>query len=79
MRETNAPERLGHTWEYWVEQWRQSNREAVYRAVAEPRWAGQIAALLLGDQSSIQAEDWDIFRLTGIAHLMSISGLHITV
>ena len=79
VRESNAPERLGHTWRYPVEQWRQSNREAIYRTVAEHRWAGQIAALLLGDQSSIQAQDWDIFRLTGIAHLMSISGLHITV
>jgi len=38
-----------------------------------------IAALVSGDQSAIERSDWDIFRATGVAHLMSISGLHITM
>ena len=43
------------------------------------RVAGVLAALVMGDQSAIDRDDWDIFRITGVAHLMSISGLHITM
>jgi len=79
VREVHIPQRLGSTWHALVEQWRQSTREAMYRAVGDSRWAGQMAALLIGDQSSINTKDWEVFQRTGIAHLMSISGLHITV
>ena len=41
--------------------------------------AGLIAALVVGDQAAIDRADWDVFRATGVAHLMSISGLHITM
>jgi competence protein ComEC len=41
--------------------------------------AGIVAALVTGDQQSIERADWDVFRTTGVAHLMSISGLHITM
>ena len=41
--------------------------------------AGVIAALVVGDQNAIERADWDVFRATGVAHLMSISGLHITM
>jgi competence protein ComEC len=33
----------------------------------------------VGDQRAIDRADWDVFRATGVAHLMSISGLHITM
>jgi competence protein ComEC len=38
-----------------------------------------LAALAVGDQSSIDRADWDLFRTTGVGHLMSISGLHVTM
>ncbi len=41
--------------------------------------AGIVAALVVGDQSAIDRSDWDVFRATGVAHLMSISGLHVTL
>ncbi len=41
--------------------------------------ADTIIALALGDQSAISAQDWATYRITGVAHLMSISGLHITL
>ena len=44
-----------------------------------PRIAGVVAALVTGDQRAIDRADWDVFRATGVAHLMSISGLHITL
>jgi competence protein ComEC len=38
-----------------------------------------LAALAIGDQAAIDREGWDLFRDTGVAHLMSISGLHVTM
>ncbi len=71
--------RLESTWQYPIEQWRQHTRASIVQTLKEPRFSGQTAALLLGDQASISQRDWDVFRFTGIAHLMSISGLHITL
>jgi competence protein ComEC len=46
---------------------------------AQRKAAGWLAALVVGDQNAIDRADWDVFRATGVAHLMSISGLHITM
>ena len=73
------PQRLAESWRHPVEQARQSARDAVYARVADRQLAGVVAALLVGDQNAIERADWDIFRATGVAHLMSISGLHITM
>ena len=43
------------------------------------RAAGVVAALVTGDQRAIDRADWNVFRATGTAHLVSISGLHITM
>ena len=59
--------------------WRQSVRDRIFEVVRQPRQAGLVAALSMGDQSAIETEDWDIFRRTGVAHLVSISGMHVTL
>jgi competence protein ComEC len=64
---------------YWVERARQSVREAIFERIDSPQRAGVLAALVLGDQNAIERADWDVFRATGVAHLVSISGLHITL
>ena len=46
---------------------------------AGPGVAGLLAALVVGDQAAIERGDWEAFRATGLAHLVSISGLHITM
>jgi len=38
-----------------------------------------IRALVVGEGSQISKADWDVYLRTGINHLMSISGLHITI
>ncbi len=43
------------------------------------RYGGVLMALILGDQRAIAAQDWTLFNRTGISHLVSISGLHITM
>lgn len=62
-----------------VERMRQRVRDAIEAHVADRRAAGVLAALAVGDQSAIERDDWDLFRNTGVAHLMSISGLHVTM
>ncbi len=62
-----------------VERLRQRVRDAIYTHVADRRAAGVLAALAIGDQGAIERDDWDLFRNTGVAHLMSISGLHVTM
>lgn len=62
-----------------VDGWRQQVRSAILARVDDRQLAGIVAALVMGDQAAIDRADWDVFRATGVAHLMSISGLHITL
>jgi len=85
-RADTPPERLAATWHYPLQQLRQRVRDAITARLADAdasppqrRAAGVVAALVTGDQRAIDRADWDIFRATGVAHLMSISGLHITL
>ncbi|MDP3827105.1 MAG: ComEC/Rec2 family competence protein, partial [Polaromonas sp.] len=73
------PQLLADGWRHPVERARQWMRDAVYARVSDRQLAGVVAALLVGDQNAIERADWDVFRATGVAHLMSISGLHITM
>jgi competence protein ComEC len=74
-----VPQRLEQTWRHPVAWARQMLRERIYARVTERQSAGLIAALVVGDQSAIDRVDWDVFRATGVSHLVSISGLHITM
>lgn len=62
-----------------VERWRQAARDAIEQRVSDATAAGVLAALAVGDQGAIERDDWALFRDTGVAHLMSISGLHVTM
>ncbi len=42
-------------------------------------YAGVIVALVVGDQRAIAQSDWTVFNRTGIGHLVSISGLHVSM
>ena len=59
-------------------QLRQRLRTALPEAEGWP-YASVILALVIGDQRGVSQSDWDIFNRTGIGHLVSISGLHITM
>jgi competence protein ComEC len=73
------PRRVAATWLHPVERARQDVRDAVFERVPDRKAAGLLAALIVGDQNAIDRADWDVFRATGVAHLMSISGLHVTM
>ena len=81
-----SPERLASTGRHPIESWRQSVRDRLLTHLAtlpggasSAQHSGVIAALVTGDQAAIERSDWDLFRATGVAHLMSISGLHVTM
>lgn len=62
-----------------VERCRAVLRERIQAALQDKPYAGVIVALVIGDQRGIDQADWQVFNRTGIGHLVSISGLHITM
>jgi competence protein ComEC len=62
-----------------VERCRAVLRDRILRALPGKPYAGVIVALVVGDQRAIDQSDWVVFNRTGISHLISISGLHITM
>ncbi|MEK7736973.1 MAG: ComEC/Rec2 family competence protein, partial [Pseudomonadota bacterium] len=62
-----------------VERLREDIRERFLQALPGRPYAGILVALAVGDQRAIDAEQWRLFSRTGITHLMSISGLHVTM
>jgi competence protein ComEC len=62
-----------------VERVRAALRARIQAALAGHPYAGVIVALVIGDQRGIDQSDWQVFNRTGIGHLISISGLHITM
>lgn len=65
-----------------VERGRSSLRDRLHLALGgsnNTAYAGVLIALVIGDQSEISQANWTLFNRTGIGHLVSISGLHITM
>lgn len=58
---------------------REAVRERVRQVLADASHIGIAVALVVGDQNSIPSAQWTLFRTTGVTHLMSISGLHVTL
>ncbi len=53
-------------------------RDRFLAALPDAPWAGMLAALAVGDQSAISAGQWEVFRRSGITHLVAISGMHLS-
>jgi competence protein ComEC len=54
-------------------------RARIVAALQDAWYAGVIVALTIGEQRAIPEAQWRVFNRTGIGHLISISGLHVTV
>lgn len=82
-RSDRPPQWLAQTWQAPIAQWRghvHSAMQAPPQASVPMQQAyGVLQALVTGAQSSIDQRHWQLFRDTGVAHLVSISGLHITM
>ncbi len=64
---------------YRIESWRETVRDKFNATLVGAPYVGVLNALAIGDQGSIPAHQWQVFTRTGVNHLMSISGLHITM
>jgi competence protein ComEC len=78
------PELLAPARGHLIERARQWTRDHILADAAAGNAAGQrqagiVAALVTGDQAAIAPDDWTLFRMAGVAHLVVISGLHITM
>jgi competence protein ComEC len=63
----------------YVQRAREALRARILAALAGAKFAGVVVALAIGDQRAIPEWQWRVFNRTGITHLISISGLHVTV
>jgi competence protein ComEC len=63
----------------WIERLREGVRERFRAVLPGHRFAGVLVALAVGDQRAIDPDEWQLFARTGVSHLMSISGLHVTM
>lgn len=53
-------------------------RRAIDKNFSNP-YRAQLKALILGEQKELSDERWDVYYISGVAHLFSISGFHIAV
>ncbi|MBQ4284312.1 MAG: DNA internalization-related competence protein ComEC/Rec2 [Lachnospira sp.] len=50
----------------------------VFELVADPKDAGVLKAVVLGDKDYIDEDIYELYKDNGIAHILAISGLHIS-
>jgi competence protein ComEC len=62
-----------------IQRARAAIRARIERALPEAPYAGVIVALTIGEERAIPDAQWRVFNRTGVTHLISISGLHVTV
>ena len=64
---------------YLVERLREAVRDRFVAALPDTPYRGVLVALAIGDQRAIPSAQWTLFNRTGVTHLVSISGLHVTM
>ena len=64
---------------YLVERLREAVRDRFVAALPDASYRGVLVALAIGDQRAIPGAQWTLFNRTGVTHLVSISGLHVTM
>lgn len=62
-----------------VNRLREVIRARIDRALPEHPARGVLAALTIGDQRAVPAEQWALYNQAAISHLLSISGAHVTL
>lgn len=64
---------------YVVEMLRERVAQRFQTVLGDRPYAGVLKALAVGEQNAISPDQWKVFLRTGVNHLMSISGLHVTM
>ena len=82
VRDRPSPQRvaaLAQSPGAWLAATRDHIRQRILHTLNGRTYVHVITALVIGDQSAIPAEQWRAFTRTGVNHLISISGLHVTM
>jgi competence protein ComEC len=66
-------------WQAQIDALRHVIREKMLQSLQDAPYRGVLIALAIGDQNAIPTAQWKTFWRSGTGHLMSISGLHITM
>lgn len=69
----------GQTLRAAIDGQRQAIRSHLLQSLTDKPYAGVVVALAIGDQNAIPTAQWTLFRHTGVTHLISISGMHVTL
>jgi competence protein ComEC len=85
VRDDDANQKLAEAPAFSLPAWRQAAFDRLNQALRQPPadnnpgLAGLIIALTLGEESAISQAQWQVLRRTGTAHLVAISGSHISL
>jgi competence protein ComEC len=73
--------RIAQGWPGSIKGWIGVLRASGQRTLQEtlPENSGVATALLLGEGSTMTAQDWDKYKRTGVVHVLAISGLHLVI
>lgn len=77
-----APEKIAEEGASTFGQAVESIREIIQKRIEsrmKPGDAGIAKALMTGERTAITEEDWNALRIAGLAHMISISGLHVGI
>jgi competence protein ComEC len=76
-----AAKPLGESWQLdaRLAALRETVRARMLAVLGKHPQAGVLVALAIGDGAGISQDQWQRYRDTGVMHLMSISGLHVTL
>lgn len=67
------------SWSIKIARLRHHIRKKLNHYLHDKRYGAVIIALVMGDQAGISQDDWVLFNRSGLTHLVSISGSHITM
>lgn len=68
-----------HAWYYHRLEKLRDTLSASLLSVTDETTAGVLSSMLLGDKSYLDDEIKDLYKISGISHILAISGLHISI
>ncbi len=67
-----------HPFYYYALKTREKMMESL-RALLPPEQSGLVCGVLLGDKSGLEESIRDDFQITGVSHMLSVSGMHMAI
>jgi competence protein ComEC len=79
VREDTDNQKLAEASPFAPSAWRQALYDRLTQTLAGSAMVGIVTALTMGAENAISPAQWEVFRRTGTAHLVAISGSHISL